>query len=362
MALQASEERLHAIVSTAADAIIAIDEKGMIQTVNLATVTLFGHSLDELIGQSITTLIPQPEIASDAEHLMDFIDLQHQKSARHEFEAQHKDGTRFIVEVNFSEMQIHGQRMFTGILRDVSERHEYEKMREKFLQALKSSNRDLEDFAYIVAHDLKAPLRAIGSLARWLGMDYREQIDADGQEVIDLLMGRTQRMEGLIEGILRYSRVNQERTKFEIVNLGKVVKNVIDLLAPPEHIQISVAPNLPTITGDAVQLGQLFQNLLSNAIKFMDKPEGRIDVRCTLQSHEAIIEVRDNGPGIEPQYFEKIFEIFETLQARDEFESTGIGLSIVKKIVNLHQGTIRVESKMGVGTSFFVTLPLQILE
>lgn len=361
MARQTSEERLHAIVSTAADAIIAIDENGIIQTANLATVTLFGHSLPDLVGQSVSILLPNASSATHAAHMTND-DLRQLVANRREFETQHKDGSHFIVEANFSEMQIHGQQMYTGILRDITERHEYEKMREKFLSALQSSNRDLEDFAYIVAHDLKAPLRAIGSLARWLATDYQAQIDVDGQEIIELLVGRTQRMEGLIDGILRYSRINTERTAFGAVDLKVIMSNLIELLAPPQHIQITVSPNLPTITGDAVQLAQLFQNLLSNAIKFMDKPEGRIEVRSTLQSNEVVIEVCDNGPGIEPQYFEKIFEIFETLQARDDFESTGIGLSIVKKIVNLHQGNIRVESKIGTGTSFFVTLPLQIVE
>ncbi len=222
---------------------------------------------------------------------------------------------------------------------------------------LEAANNELKDFAYVVSHDLKSPLRGISQLAYWLVTDYAEAFDAEGREMVDLLINRVQRMDNLIDGILEYSRIGRIVGVSEPIDLNSLVDNIIASLAPPEQFTITVEKPLPIVVGDKVRIQQVFQNLLDNAIKFMDKPQGCITVRSTDQGSHWQFQVADNGPGIDAKYYGKIFEIFETLQARDERESIGIGLSIVKRIVEFYGGKIWVESTVGKGSTFVFTLP-----
>lgn len=222
--------------------------------------------------------------------------------------------------------------------------------------------KELKDFAYIVSHDLKAPLRGIAQLSDWLAKDYSEVFDEDGTEILRLLILRVTRMDQLIEGVLQYSRVGRHHEQKEQLNLSILVKEIIELLVSPGHIQITIENNLPTITADKTRIEQIFQNLLSNAIKFNDKPEGAINIDYIDEGSFHKFSIADNGPGIDERYHEKIFKIFQTLQSRDETKSTGIGLTTVKKIVEHYNGKIWVESKNGEGTTFFFTLPKKELQ
>ncbi len=225
------------------------------------------------------------------------------------------------------------------------------------LAELERSNQELKQFAYIISHDLKAPLRAISSLVQWISEDYADAFDEDGQERMELLQGRVRRMEQLIEGVLHYSRIGRIVGESEAVNLNKLVTELIDLLNPPSHIDVRVLGRLPVVYGEKTRLGQVFQNLLSNAIKFMDKERGEIQVACEEEEALFRFSVTDNGPGIPEKDHERIFQIFQTLQARDTYESTGVGLTLVKKIVELNGGTVSVDSREGRGSRFIFTLP-----
>jgi signal transduction histidine kinase len=222
---------------------------------------------------------------------------------------------------------------------------------------LEGVNRELQEFAYVASHDLKAPLNGISRLAQWIVEDYREVIDAKGQEFLELLIGRVKRMNNLINGILEYSRVGRKNEQVEPIDLNSLVAEVIDILAPPERIQIAPEPDLPVILGDRTRITQVFQNLLDNALKFMDKPTGLITIRCVDAGSFWTFSVTDNGSGIDARHHERIFRIFQTITPRDERENTGIGLSIVKKIVELYGGKIWVESELGKGSTFFFTFP-----
>ncbi len=219
------------------------------------------------------------------------------------------------------------------------------------------ANKELKDFAYIVSHDLKAPLRAVSQLASWLSQDYAPAFDEEGKEQMKLLVGRVKRMDDLINGVLRYSRIGRVEEEAKEIDLNTLVRDVMELIAPPDHIQVIIENELPVIVCDRTRIEQVFQNLLSNAMKFMDKPEGEVRARCVDEGTHWKFSVADNGPGIDEKYHEKIFQIFQTLTSRDEHESTGIGLSIVKKIVVLQGGEMWVESEIGAGTIFFFTLP-----
>lgn len=222
---------------------------------------------------------------------------------------------------------------------------------------LERTNQELREFAYVVSHDLKAPLRAIDSLVNWIAADYADSFDEDGKEQMDLLLGRVRRMQNLIEGVLQYSRVGRLHEEPAPVNLTRLLAEVLDALAPPAHIVITRPDRLPVVVGERTRLYQLFQNLISNAIKYMDKSDGLVDISCQLEGAWWRLAVRDNGPGIDPKDHERIFQIFQTLHAKDEYESTGIGLTLVKKIVELHGGRVWVESQLGRGSTFFFTLP-----
>ncbi len=219
--------------------------------------------------------------------------------------------------------------------------------------------KDLEGFAYIASHDLKAPLRGINQLAEWISEDYTKVLDKKGKESLRMIRNRTKRMNNMIEGILEYSRVGRTEEKAEKIDLNKLLKDVIDLLSPPDNIKIKVENKLPKYKADRTRLSQVFQNLLSNAIKYIDKPKGIIKVGCTEEKSEWKFSVSDNGPGIEEKYFEKIFDIFQTLESRESDKSTGIGLTIVKKIIDLYKGRIWLESEINKGTTFYFTLPKQ---
>jgi signal transduction histidine kinase len=224
---------------------------------------------------------------------------------------------------------------------------------------LRRSNKELQDFAYVAAHDLKAPLRGIGTLADWIATDYADKLDEAGRQQLGLLKRRVTRLTALINGILHYSEICRLTDRWEAVDLGKLVPETIALLDPPAHIQVVVRGELPAVVSEKVRLGQVFHNLIDNAIKYMDKPQGRVEIGCTDQGRTWRFEVADNGPGIEERHFEKIFQMFQTLAPRDQRESTGIGLPIVKKIVELFGGRVWVESKPGIGSTFFFTLPKQ---
>jgi len=174
-----------------------------------------------------------------------------------------------------------------------------------------------------------------------------------------LLIRRVGRMHDLIDGILQYSRIGRVKEKKVAVNLNELVSEVIDLIAPPENIAITVESELPTIKCERTSITQVFQNLISNAVKYMDKPDGQIKIGCVEEDRWWKFNISDNGPGIEEKYFEKIFQIFQTLTRRDEFESSGVGLSLVKKIVEMYDGKVWVESQPGEGSTFFFALPKQ---
>ncbi len=248
------------------------------------------------------------------------------------------------------------------VAKDITDRKHAEERQNQLLHELEGVNQELTDFAYIISHDLKAPLRAIGTLADWIAADYTDKFNDEGKENMRLLLGRVQRMQNLIDGVLQYSRVGRVKEDMVVVDLNELVPEIIDILAPPDNISITVKNELPTIECEKTRTMQVIQNLLSNAIKYMDKPRGIITVGCTEENNFWKFSVTDNGPGIEEKHFERIFKIFQTLQARDDVESTGIGLTVVKKIVELYGGKIWLESKVGEGTTFFFTLPKQAKE
>jgi signal transduction histidine kinase len=246
---------------------------------------------------------------------------------------------------------------YIAIRAEITEQKLLEERNQGVLNELLTANTELSAFAHVVSHDLKAPLRGISSLATWLAEDHAEQLDATGRQHVALIGSRVKRLSGLIDAILTYSRAGRLRETPVAVPVDALVRNTIDLLAPPPHIRVRLDSVLPLMHIEAVKLQQVFQNLLGNAIDFMDKPVGVVSVRCVREGGDWHFSVADNGPGIEARHFERIFQLFQTLAPRDQLERTGVGLALVKKIVETEGGRVWVESTPGVGSTFHFTLP-----
>ncbi|MDB9312319.1 PAS domain S-box protein [Spirulina sp. CS-785/01] len=220
---------------------------------------------------------------------------------------------------------------------------------------LEKRNQELDQFAYIVSHDLKAPLRAIANLSTWIEEDLEDTLTDDTQHQMNLLRSRVKRMEALIDGLLQYSRVGRFKRQAESVNVEQLLHEVIDSLAPPPEIQIKLASELPILQTERLPLFQVFANLISNAIKHRHSPQGEVTIEAVNQGDFYQFTVADDGYGIDPAYHEKIFVMFQTLEPRDKVENTGVGLAIVKKIIEDQQGSIWVESQEGNGAKFSFT-------
>jgi signal transduction histidine kinase len=220
--------------------------------------------------------------------------------------------------------------------------------------ALERSNRELDSFAYAASHDLRAPLRGIANLAQWIEEDLETsgQLRGDTQEMLELMRLRMHRMESLIEGLLQYSRAGRTHQAPETIDVGHMVQEVVDLISPPQDTTISIASDLPTIRSERSPLQQVFMNLIGNAIKHANRDDRVINVDARRVGPFYEFSVKDNGPGIPPDYHDRIWGIFQTLESRDRVEGAGIGLALVKKIVESQKGRAWVESGPGAGATF----------
>ena len=224
------------------------------------------------------------------------------------------------------------------------------------------SNNELRELTRAAAHDLQTPLRAIGILSDWISEDYTKKADEEGQKHAQLLLGRTKRMTRLLNAMMHYSEMSVEDRQQGRLDLNVIVSRIIENIKRPDNVEITIENKLPAVMGARRFAEELFENLLSNALKCMDKPRGIITIGCVEDGDFWRFNVTDNGTGIEEKYFGKIFKIFQMLSLRDQTENVGIGLSIVKKIVEMYDGRVWVVSEPGRGSTFFFTLPKSKVE
>jgi two-component system sensor kinase FixL len=354
-AIKESEGRKAAVLRSTLDSIITMDGDGKVVEFNPAAERAFGYSRAEAVGKPLAELIIPPRFR-DAHHAglarYSSTGEAHVLGQRLELPALRKDGSEFQAELTITKSDIEGDQTFTGVLRDITQRKQQESEREQLIKALARSNQELDQFAYVASHDLKAPLRGIANLSQWIEEDLGDALKGENKSQMELLRGRVHRMEALIDGILQYSRAGRMKAKPEPIDTGALVHDALELMAPPKDTEITVAPNMPTITAEKVPLQQVFMNLLGNAIKHAGTERPRISVAWEDAGPFFEFTVRDNGQGIAPQYHERIFGIFQTLEARDKVEGTGIGLSVVQKIVDAKGGRVWVESDVGKGAKF----------
>ena len=355
--LQAQKEKYSSIIANMNLGLVEVDNEDLVQLVNKSFCTLSGYTEKELYGNKLGQLL----------HVSDpKIILVHQKnrlkgiSDTYEVNVQVKGGQKkhWLISgaPRYNEKgQVIGS---IGIHLDITEQYELSEQKEQLLKDLESSNEGLQEYAHIVSHDLKSPLRSISALASWLEEDFGDKLGPAGLSQLNLMQDKIASMDQLITGILRYSSIGSEKARFEICPTLELIQQLKATIYWPEQIALRFNGTMPSIKADKTQLQQLFQNLLSNAISHMDKPKGQIEIGYNDLGDLHEFSVKDNGIGIPKAYKEKIFEIFETLESGKG--SSGIGLSIVKKIVQLHGGTIWVKSEYGAGSTFYFTIKKDI--
>ena len=343
-----SKNYVENIFSSMADALFVLDMEGNIQRINQATSTLFHRNESEIIGKNITVFIDSDDGFSSL-----FDEIKSKRTVSNmEMLCRDKHGNGVDISISGAQM-CDSQGNLEGIVllaQDISERKQI------FLE-LERSNKQLDQFAYVVSHDLKAPLRAIANLSNWIEEDIEEILTDDTRQQMELLRGRVHRMESLINGILDYSRIGRTSHTFETVNVQKLLEDVIDSMPVPEPMTIRVGDNMPTLEAARIPMDQVFSNLISNAIKYRSSDNGCIDVDVQDKGVFYEFSVADDGPGINPQFHDKVFEIFQTLTPRDTLESTGVGLSLVKKIVEEQGGIVSLSSEEGKGATFSFLWP-----
>jgi two-component system, LuxR family, sensor kinase FixL len=369
-ALRQSEQKYRTLFETAADAILLMEDDKFVDC-NRHTLRVYHATREQIIGHSpvdFSTPV-QPDGRDSGEKAHERIATARAGQPQFfEWRLARPDGTAIDTEVSLNAVQLGGRVYLLALVHDVSQRKamedavrklnvELEERVQERTAELEAANRDLSEFAYVVSHDLKAPLRGVSQLAQWLSEDYAPVVDEDGREKLALLLGRVKRMYNLIDGILAYSRIGRVEMAEERIELDPLVRDVVELLAPPDNVRVVIESTLPVITAVRTHMQQVFQNLIGNAIKFMNRPDGLVRVSCEDRGDCWRFGVSDNGPGIAPQYHEKIFGIFQTLASRDQTESTGIGLTIAKRIVEFYGGRIEVDSAPGKGSTFSFTLP-----
>lgn len=354
-AVAESEERKAAVLRSTLDSIIAMDHNGSVTEFNPAAELAFGYTRPEAIGKRLADLVvPARFREAHMAGLKRYIETgeAHVLGQRLELPAMRKDGSEFESELTITRSDSDGSPAFTGVLRDITERKKSEAERDQLIKALARSNQELDQFAYVASHDLKAPLRGIANLSQWIEEDLGDALGGENKSQMELLRGRVHRMEALIDGILQYSRAGRARANPEAIDTGVLVREVVELMAPPRETTIQIEPDMPTVRAEKVPLQQVFMNLIGNAIKHTGKNSPLIDVSWSDAGPFFEFAVGDNGQGIAPQYHERIFGIFQTLEARDQVEGTGIGLSVVQKIVEAKGGKVWVESEIGKGARF----------
>ena len=356
-----SEALLSAVVDNALDGIIGIDARGNIQSLNVAARKLFGYDDAEMIGENIRMLMPEPYHTEHDGYLANYQTTGVAKiiGIGREVVGRRKDGSTFPMDLAVSAFSLGEREYFTGIVRDITARKQAELTLLDTAEELGRSNLDLEQFAYVASHDLQEPLRAVSGCVQVLQRRYQAQLDERADELITHAVDGVTRMQTLIDDLLSYSRVGTRGHAFESVDCSRIVDQALANLdtAIRESGAEIVRDGLPMLNADGAQLTQLFQNLIGNAIKFRRSEVPRIAIVARRESGTWRFAVTDNGIGMEPEYFDRIFIIFQRLHTRSEYPGTGLGLAISKKIVERHGGRITVASEPGRGSTFSFTIP-----
>jgi two-component system, LuxR family, sensor kinase FixL len=368
-ALRLSEAKFAGIMSIASDAIVMVDESQRIIFYNQGAETVFLHPAHEVIGEPLGMLIPDRYRPGHDNHVRDFGEQPVQArrmGERGQIQGLRKNGEVFPADASISKLDIGGRRIYTAVLRDVSDRVRAEQALERQAEELARSNAELEQFAYVASHDLQEPLRKIRAFGERLEAKYMASLGEQGRDYLARMGSAAERMQMLIDDLLTFSRVTTKAQPFERVDLEQVAREVIsDLEIRIEQsgggVQLDA---LPTIEADPMQMRQLLQNLIGNSLKYRQEdtpPRVRISARISSDRHGTHrwveLAVADNGIGFDEKYLDRVFGLFQRLHSRSHYEGTGMGLAICRKIAERHGGSVTARSRPGEGATFLVTLP-----
>jgi len=341
---------------------VVVNQAGEIVLVNLQAEKQFGYYRDELVGLQVKNIIPEgfaerliidgTRTAADA--------LAQQIGTGIELSARRKDGSEFPIEIMLSPLENAEGILVTAAIRNISVRRQAEAKLLLTTEELKRSNDELQQFAYVASHDLQEPLRMVASYTQLLAERYKGRLDSDADEFIAYAVDGSNRMQVLIQDLLAYSRAGTNGKTLHKISSDHALKEALTNLRATIQESGAVVTHdlLPIITTDGTQLAQIFQNLVGNAVKYHGAAAPRVHVSAAKNGgNEWIFSVRDNGLGIDPQYFDRIFVLFQRLHGQTEFKGTGIGLAICKKMLERLGGRIWVESEPEKGSTFRFALP-----
>ena len=365
-------------------AIIATDTKGVIKLFNKAAQDLLGYTSDEMIDKMTPMVFHDvEEVEKRAKYLshklhkhIEGFDTFVVYSELKGFENREwiyirKNGNRITVDLYVSPIKDENDNLlgYVGLARNISERLEQEKNLKNDIKILHKKinekskvisnlNKELRIITYNLSHSIKTPLYGINQISQWLQEDYKDVLNKDVVELLKLLNLRVEKVNGLINNLLQYTNIKKENQKIYKTDLNEVIKNILQFMPIPENIQIIFTSNFPSLKIEKRYIESIFFNLIDNSVKYMDKPKGYIEIGMIELKKQYLFFVKDNGPGIEEKYHEKVFDMFQSLNEDTSIENLGVGLSLTKKIIEIHGGVIKLESRSGEGTSVFFTLPI----
>ncbi len=354
--LEESNTQIESILENAPGVIMVFDEKGIISKCNSRTKETFNRTVEEVLNQNIQQLIFAPDNTA-AEYICNkenATDLQPK-----EVQLIRKNGESFPAEINTAVINIRDKTFFIAFISDITDRKMADQIIKDVNRDLRDSIQSIESFTYSVSHDLRAPLRAIHGYLNILDQKYSEELNSEARSLISKVMSNSNKMGLLIDGLLTLSRLDRTSIVKAPLNIAEIVNLVLGdvlMLATDTKPKI-VVYMLPPAIGDQMLITQVYTNLLSNAIKYSSKNKNAlVEVGSKTERSETVYFVKDNGAGFDMKFYDKLFGVFQRLHDQQEFEGIGIGLSLVKQIINKHGGRIWADSEIDKGTTFYFTL------
>ncbi|HZR45576.1 MAG TPA: ATP-binding protein [Candidatus Manganitrophaceae bacterium] len=350
------------LIESAPDAIVIVNGEGLILQVNGETVKMFGYQREEILHQPVERLLPERFRSKHIGHRDTYRQLPQIRhmGAGPNLYGLRKDGSEFPVEIRLSPVKVQEKIVVISVIRDITERRIVEDALHLQKKLLEEKVREMDDFIHVVSHDLKEPLRGIDAYAGFLLEDYAERLDDEGKRYLNTLRGSALQLNHLIRDLLTLASISRKASTYTHVQLEKVLADVqrnLEFSIQQKKAEIRVQSTLPVVYCDPTQIREVFNNLLSNAIKFNHAAPPIVEITAREEHDFHHVSVRDNGIGIEPRYQKQIFGLFERLHRQEEFEGTGAGLAICRKIIERIGGKIWVESEPEQGSTFFITLP-----
>lgn len=345
-----SSDHVDSILNSMNEFMLEVSPRGRIRSGNRAIARALGCTVEELPGWHVSSFL-----SGEWDDVVTLINT-HESSVERVLTTQKGEEIPVLISVSELDRRNRSSKNLILVLKDITEQVRAKGIIDQQISELERSNTDLEQFAYIASHDLKAPLRAIDHLAQWIEEDVADRMSETSRDHMTLLRGRVSRLEALLDGLLQYARAGDGKADISWIDTQMLVTEVVELLNPPESIQVKIAVDLPRLHSSRAPLQQVFHNLIGNAIKHNDSDHGVIEITGRDLGSHCEFMVRDDGPGIAEQHHNRIFEMFQTLKRRDEMEGSGIGLAVVEKRVRAYGGTISIISQSGKrGTAFCFT-------